>query len=336
MSDIKKIAFDKDELKKANGYQASWASKSAANKITLDTILNSKLKQALPKVEGNSAGVLKYSYLSVLYNTKRKMPFVSAYNIEGDNRNAKRGTFRPDPRVNDKDQLNKKFYDLIAGSEKDFEIGHMAAHDEMAWGDKAQLQSYRTFFYTNSCPQVKRLNAGLWRGLEQYFISEAEQVTNKKAHIFTGPVLANNDPEYVKDASFQLAKYFFKVVVFEFEKKLRSTAFVMSQLKRLRELKLIVEPTVEKFRALEAEIPFMDFAHNDVFQVDVDLVEKVSGLNFTWSGVKKIKVENGMKKLDAVEKVGGTSDLKDIQGVSESLNTKAASSRWEVKNFTWK
>ncbi len=313
----------------ANGYQAQWASSSY--KVELLQILSEKQRALLPRVDGNTLGILNYSYLSVLYNSKRRMPFVTAYNITGDNQNADRATFRSDPRVVESLQLNDDFYDLIPKSDKDFEIGHMAAHDEMAWGNEAQLQAYRTFFFTNSCPQVKRLNAGLWRGLEQYFIREAKQLKNKKAHFFTGPVLSPHDPKYIDDPSVQIPLFFYKVVVFEFEARLCCTAFMMSQAKRVRELKLIEEKATEKFRPLDKEMPFMDYNYGEVFQVDVSLVEKATNLTFSWPGVQAVKVPGGMEKLEAIGDVGSSSDLKKVIETKELERLRKPA----VKNFRW-
>lgn len=333
---IKAKAFDLEELKKLNGYQSRWASRQI--EVGLHQILNAEQKTKLPKVDGRADGILHYSNLSILYNQKRKLPFLAAYNIAAGNKETKRTSFQTDPRILDTIQLNDDFYKIIKGSDQDFEIGHMAANDEMAWGDEAQLQSYRTFFFPNSCPQVERLNAGLWRTLEQYFIKEAVEITNKNAHIFTGPVLNPTDPPYVYEPSIQLPLYFFKMVVFEYRGSLHSTGFIMSQEKRLKELKIIPTRKRTEMKMLEEqESPFMDYKHEDLFQVDIELIEDLSKLNLKWNQIKRIKIPGSIEKLEVISKVGSAGDTRGLTG-NKSLNEKLSSTSqptFQVQNFRW-
>src|SRR6478752_540063 len=103
---------------------------------------------------------------SVLYHSTRRVPFVSAYNIDGNKKKEgikRANKFRADPRIDPSIQLSQKgFYDLITGK-TEFEIGHMAANNEMAWGTNAQAQAYQTFHFPNSVPQAENLNTGIWK-----------------------------------------------------------------------------------------------------------------------------------------------------------------------------
>lgn len=337
MSGYLSEAFNLENLKEATGYKSRWAQKTIL--VDLEKIVPNDLTHLLPTVDGNNSGILNYNHLSVVYNSDRKLPFFSAYNIGPENLTVKRTSFKKDDRILHDIQLSKDFYDLIPNSDKDFEIGHMAAHDEMAWGEDAQLQAYRTFFFPNSCPQVKRLNAGLWRGLEQYFIKEAKEVTNKKAHIFTGPVLKANDPDYTYFPSFKLPLYFFKVVVFEYNGELKSTGFIMSQKTRLEELGLIDNAfTAHKLVDGEEDIPFMDYNHKEIFQVDITFINNLTGLNFRWSKVRPITVPDGSRKLDVIAKVTQTGDIKLAPSyitVTVDEGEVLADSKIEVSNFLY-
>ena len=75
----------------------------------------------------------------------------------------------------------------------------------------------------------------------------------------------------------------------------------MSQLKRLKELKLILEKTefIEKI-IMEERTPFDDYQHKDIFQVDISFIEKMTGLKFNWKGVKKLTVPNCFYKLKSI------------------------------------
>lgn len=230
-------------LKSSCGYIDTFIDGSTV--ISIDNILTTEQKKMLPEVDSNASHLLRYTMLSIWYNKERKIPFVAAYNIDGSLKRtgAKRVQFQVDPRILPGQQLNNSFYNLIYNSkETEFEIRHMASHNEMAWGLKKEIQAQQTFHFTNSVPQLKKLNSGLRSKLESYIITETDETQNQRISVFTGPMIADDDPSYIKDRSFQLPLFFFKIIVFSFEGKLYSTAFVMSQLKKLRELELIDAP----------------------------------------------------------------------------------------------
>lgn len=115
------------------------------------------------------------------------------------------GAFRADPRVHTSFQLNEEFYDLVQVPQPiEFHVGHMASHNEMSWGVDASRQAQQTFFYTNSVPQVAKLNGGLWSKLESYVIDETNDAGNKRIAVFTGPMLADTDPDYKHKEVFQV------------------------------------------------------------------------------------------------------------------------------------
>jgi len=155
----------------------------------------------------------------------------------------------------------------------------------------------------------------LWSKLESYVIAETGEADNKRISVFTGPMLKDDDPTYVKDRSFRLPLYFFKIVVFPFEGVIYSTAFVMSQLKRLQELELIDETERGFEKAELVPRPFSDYNHREVFQVDIDLVETYTGLNFSWPEVERIVVPNMEKKLEKISKTGGKTGIKAFESL---------------------
>ncbi len=316
--------FDIAVLKKCTGYNEKFI--DGKTPVTLNVLGNSH-KMALPKVDGNTKGILHYTNLSVWYSKTRKVPFVSAYNIDGSSKAAvpRASAFKPDPRIDEKLQLEKLY-----GLEKDFtefEIGHMASHSEMSWGTDSKVKAFQTFHYTNSVPQVERLNSGLWGKLETYVVEEVAEAKNKKICVFTGPMLKKVDPAYVNDKTFKVPLFFYKVVVFSYENKLHATAFVMSQHKRAIELQLIPQNTkpVSKGFVREKAEPFSDYQHKEVFQVNLDLVEKYTGLKFGWKSVKRIEVAMGEHKLEEIAKIGSGEDLKkrrSFKGPEESLTVR--------------
>jgi endonuclease G len=308
-------AFSKEALLACTGYDAGFISNKAD--ISVDGILTTGQKKLLPAVEGNGNGFLHYDNLTVLYNATRRVPFVSAYNIDGSSKKTvKRAPkFKSDPRIDAGVQLSEKgFFDLWKDPNfTEFEIGHMAANNEMAWGDNAQLQSFQTFHFPNSAPQAENLNTGIWKSLESYMIKEAASDTNNK-HIcmFTGPVLRDDDPLYVKDKTFRIPLLFFKVVVFMTDKGVFSTAFLMSHEERLREHKMFITKSAGQGIAEETTF-FDDFPYKLVFQVDVDLLEDLTALSFKWNGVSRIKVPQQKNQVVRIRKIKDSTDAKDIE-----------------------
>ncbi len=321
MDSLLKKAFAKETLVASKGYLPKFID-SAVN-IDIDRVLPKRYKDLLPDVEGNKKRTLHYTDLSVLYNSERRVPFVSAYNIDGaiKTKGIKRaGSFKKDPRIAPEIQLGEPFYDLRKGNETEFEIGHMAANNEMAWGADAQLKAYQTFHFPNSVPQAENLNTGIWKTLESYIIDEAGTVKdNKKICVFTGPLLAASDPGYIEEPGFKIPLLFYKVIVFKTAKGLYSTGFLMSHEEKMKELNmfapgLIFEKTLVPGKE---ETNFDDFKYKKVFQVNMNYLEEQTGLSFSWPGVKKVKVPNVKNQIEKIRKIKGAEDAAKAIGSLE-------------------
>jgi DNA/RNA endonuclease G (NUC1) len=81
MATIRDLAFAKESLLSCDGFNPLFITNRTS--ISLDKTLPNVLKQALPDVEGNRKKILNYTNLSVLYHADRRVPFLSAYNIDG-------------------------------------------------------------------------------------------------------------------------------------------------------------------------------------------------------------------------------------------------------------
>jgi endonuclease G len=339
MPTLLQTAFAKETLLQCTGYQPKFIDETV--NISVDTIVPKKLRNCLPVVEGEAKGKLHYTGLSVLYNCERRLPFVSAYNIDGAKKSStvkRAGKFRADPRIAADVQLGEDFYDLRKSGETEFEVGHMAANNEMAWGKAAQLQSYQTFHYPNSVPQAEKLNTGIWKSLETYITKEAATVkNNKRIAVFTGPVLMDKDPAYVEDPSFQIPLLFYKVIVFMHPKGLFSTAFVMSHEERMKELGMFIVPKRIVRKTAEEKF-FEDFEYKKVFQINVGTLEKLTGLKFTWKGVQKLKLpvdKNQVLKIRSIKDAAGAKEnMKGI--VSKKMLTTQPVTDKEIKSKKFK
>lgn len=311
--------FNITVLKACKGYQPKFVD----GKTHVDlNVLNTAQQKLLPTVSGNAHKLLNYTNLSVWYNKQRKVPFVAAYNVDGSQKKevARASSFQADPRIAKTIQLDEKEFYALVTNLTEFEIGHMASHNEMAWGDtlNSKVRSHQTFHYTNSVPQVEKLNSGLWSKLESYVIKESQQSGSQKINVFTGPMLKDTDPVYVFDKHFKVPLFFFKIVVFLHEGQLYSTGYVMSQYKRALELGLIpakTKPVLERKALIEVPEPFSDYNHKEVFQVNIDLIENYTGLNFNWPKVARVEVPNGEFKLEEIAETGGTErKIKTFEG----------------------
>jgi DNA/RNA endonuclease G (NUC1) len=347
MESILQTAFAKQTLLACKGYVPSFIDNSAT--ISFDNILSGSLKKNLPEVEGNKKGILNYTNLSVLYDAQRRVPFTSAYNVDGSSKSKsviRASNFQADPRIDQGIQLSQKgFYDLRTDI-IEFEIGHMAANNEMAWGPNAQLQSYQTFHFPNSAPQAAKLNTGIWKTLETYIINEAASIAgNKKLCVFTGPLLRSNDPGYIKDPKFQIPLLFYKVIIFQSTKGIFSTAFMMSHEQKMIEQKMFVEKNAAKIMQLAdviAEPDFTDFKYKKVFQVNVKYLEDATGLNFSWKGVKPIEVPNDKNQIKKILKISDKDEADKAEkllrkGIAPEMYTLEADlTSSEIKNNAYR
>jgi DNA/RNA endonuclease G (NUC1) len=310
MPSEKELAFSPDFLQQCKGFDTNFIKRDV--EIDLLEVLPENLKKQLPEVDGNNEGLLHYSGMSVAYNTKRRVPFFAAYNIDGNDEatSITRPPFVQDPRIPGSVQLGNDFYNLRTDI-TEFEIGHMASNDEMGRGRDGKLKAYQTFFFTNSVPQAERLNTGLWRSLESYIIDEASTVNgNGRICVFTGPVLTGKDPKYLKDPSFRIPLLFFKVILFPSNNKLYSTAFIMSHEKRLREHRMFA-PEREGMRELKPPPIFDDYPYKKVFQVNIPLLENLSGLQFNWKGVERVTVAEDKKVIQLIKGVSSAAEAKE-------------------------
>jgi endonuclease G, mitochondrial len=328
---VRKIAFSKEHLLYCKGYRDSFLSR----KVKVDTnLLPASRLKLLPKVENNPDGVLHYSHHSVYYNKKRKVPFFAASNIDGSLRipiKQRKGNFHPDPRIDEAVQLNQHgFYNLIrGGKETEFEIGHMAAYNEMHWGknaEQARLFGYETFHFTNSVPQAQRLNSGLWSKLESDIFARIPVTKNHKACVFTGPVIKADDPVYTKDPHFQVPLLFWKVMVFRWKNKVMATAFMMSHEKKLNEDGLLIKKKVPRKITRKAVKPadLLNFKYKQPFQVSLQLLQKQTGLHFNWKGVEWIQVPNDLQQVKKIRAIGEAGDITRKKALRRTAGPKGA------------
>jgi endonuclease G len=178
---------------------------------------------------------LKYQNFSVIMSASRRLPIITAANIDGSQsrRVPRISTWSFDGRLDKEDQWGDALYDSNA-----LDRGHMVRREDPVWGSPAQANTANadTFHFTNSCPQMAGVNQKVWLGLEDYVLQHA-RVDRMRVSVFTGPFFGKNDLAY---RGALVPKAFWKVVAIVTEDgRPSATAYKVDQVKELEELEFV-------------------------------------------------------------------------------------------------
>lgn len=213
-----------------NGYDEDFLGTT----LPLPSIDSSVADQVAPRTDDPGKNELEYTNFSVVMNKERRLPFFTAVNVDGAKvKEVERsGKWLFDARIAREHQLGNEAY-----AKNDIDRGHMVRRRDATWGEQAEQGSTDTFVYTNAAPQHVNLNQDEWLDLEDRILNRA-QAEGKRMTVLTGPVFADDDPQFNNNGMMQkpvqMPQDFWKVVVWKDpEKGLQSEAFVMSQRKDL-------------------------------------------------------------------------------------------------------
>lgn len=252
--------------------------------------LAQKYWSSMAKLNDSEAYLLHYPNYSILQNAERQLPFYSATNIDGAtfHKIARKDVFKgsdkwaKDPRISEEHQLG---YELYKAEKSDFDRGHMTKREYVQWGqatEEAKEAARGTFFYTNAAPQRKEVNQSVWRSIEDYILHNQAVEKTLKVNLFTGPVLKEDDPYFVtkvKDKEIQLPTLFWKVIYFtKSDRQLYRVAFLVGQKHLLKEHGIVDES--RSTEDSEEDKLFMDYKKAETYQVNVQLIEELTGLSF--------------------------------------------------------
>ncbi len=237
---------------------------------------NKEMAPFAAKLKGTQDIELKYQHYSTIQHAVRKMPMVSAINVDGNpdlrkDESAREDHWLRDNRIDQEAQLNEKFY-----TKSGFDRGHMSRREDASWGataEDAKRFADLTCMHTNACPQAPKLNRstskGLWGKLEKIILEtgvKAEIGATSKISVFNGPIFSDNDPVF---RGVQIPMEFWKLVVWKNEKKkLRATAFKLSQASVVGDI----------------DFEVLDFDKNiefKEFQCSIKTLEKLTQLDFS-------------------------------------------------------
>jgi endonuclease G len=254
------------------GYDEKFISNQTVPLPNLSTEQNDDL---VSDDEGNK--VIKYINYSLQQSASHKFPFYTATNIDGIQfkKVPRKDNWRKDKRIPKEFQFGKELY---SAPKSNFDKGHMTKREDVQWGETLGIAlnaANSTFYYTNAVPQHKDLNRNIWRSLEDYILHTETKQNELRICVFTGPVLSSSNPYFVTPISgkqIQIPSLFWKVIVFQKEDgNLYRVGFMMSQNKLLQGNHIIEE--------LESDDPlFMQFKDADTYQVNISLIEDITGL----------------------------------------------------------
>ena len=162
--------------------------------------------------------IVEYPGMTVSFNSRMHVPNWVAWELTADEtagEEPRAKSFYNDPAV----EGCPETYDY---SYSGYDRGHMAPAGDMKWSKDAMRSS---FSLANICPQVKSLNTGAWKRLEEKCRTWAQ--ADSSIIIVCGPIL--NDPirEYIGDTRVAVPKRFFKVILSPRANPARGIGFIM-------------------------------------------------------------------------------------------------------------
>jgi len=203
--------------------------------IALPKAVGVKAVDMLP-LRGTQDVELKYMHFSVIMSKSRKLPMLTATNVNG-GESKKLGRYDKwylDGRIEAHQQWGNELY-----LNNRLDRGHMVRREDPVWGADAATANSDTFHYTNCCPQMDVFNQQTWLGLENYILQNA-RVNKLSISVFTGPFFGHNDMTY---NGARIPNGYWKVVAFLKEDGTPSaTAYKISQEKELTELEFAYGP----------------------------------------------------------------------------------------------
>lgn len=254
-----------EQLTNRDGYQAQFLGKGK-KAVPLPKL--GRWAADVAPVSDDPNGVLKYRHFSVIQSASRRLPLLTAVNIDGAKarRIKRQGDWKLDGRLDRSHQAGNELY-----TNNPFDRGHMVRRRDPGWGktpSEAEQGELDTFHYTNAAPQHENLNQREWASLEDYIL-DAVETHGFRATVFTGPVLRDDDRK-VKPApgrpAIQIPEEFWKIAVTVDADTgmLNATGYVLSQGRMIRDL---------------VEAAFV-FGQYKTYQVQIARIEQETGLDF--------------------------------------------------------
>lgn len=326
------------ETKKWYGYQSNFiegyeiSMPIIPEKLTTDLAINTETGKP----------VFDYIYYSSVHSLSRKMPYYSASNIFREYwiKSERTGTFKADNRLLSGYQYSDDIYTQVnkkhTENNRKVDKGHLVRREDVQWEENKNEENAieaakATFFYTNACPQHHQLNNEIWKYLENSVLIKGHSKKPRKAIVFTGPIFSNSDPNLVfpEGINYDLKCpiRFWKVIYYVNElNELRCAAFIMShKLLMERDGHVVYKPKVRNLKdnSEKADIPFLMFEENEKYQITLNLLSKLTNLQFpnAIEGLSKNQLYSKLtiRNLDKPRNKENKSELYNLDYISVDI-----------------
>ena len=185
----------------------------------------------LPSIAGSStvqiSNELEYPNFSVVMNTApdRRMALIAAENVNGSQlySGTPRADYRLDPRLEVTEQPDNALF-----RQNVLDRGGLARRTNVSWGNDrrdAERAAEATFYYTNVTPQLSELNRRSWLQLEEELLTYVEE-RGLMASFFSGPVFADDDPEY---RGIRIPQAYWKIMVADVDGEVQAIGYLLEQ-----------------------------------------------------------------------------------------------------------
>jgi endonuclease G len=241
------------------------------NELKLSRVRADIFKVGLPELMKGEE-LIVHSAMSLVYSEQHEQAkwvshIITADIIEGKGKRS--NNFRKDPLVKTESASEKDYFlkTKKPAPEKGYtydgfgyDRGHLAPSADFKWSKKALSESY---FYSNMSPQLPEFNRKKWAKLEGLLRGYITSHPETQLYVVTGPLLNDSLPKQERSVNkMSIPKYYYKVAL-DLKNK-RAIAFIMPN--------------------KEIKYPISSFA------VDINEVEKVTGINFFY------QLEDGLEE----------------------------------------
>jgi endonuclease G len=210
--------------------------------------------------------IVPYRHFSVIVSAERRMPLVSAVNIDGTQEKSgikRTNIWKRDPRLPKDVQILEECYGR--SGEGFFSRGHMTRREDPNWGTLriAKQADADTFHATNAAPQAQSFNSPIWLGLEDHLLRNAN-LEDMHISVFSGPIFAEDDEEL---HGVLIPSRFWKIVAFVHDdtQELTVTGYIASQAVQIEGLRR----------------PQFVFGEYEDWQVSIRTISAETGLDFS-------------------------------------------------------
>lgn len=235
----------------------------------------------------NAGTPIEHTRFSLVFDQVRNFAIYTAHNIDGASilhpGIRRRNNFRLDPAVPRHIQVdNDRGY-----HRNPWDRGHLVRRRSLHWQDRdeaAQADS-ESFYWTNIVPQHENLHDTAWGQIEDWILKLADD-NDKRACIFTGPVLTLDDPEYQNkrnELPIRIPAGFWKITVIKCNGDCLAAAFLVWQRDYDRPEPLDFDPILEQVRVTTIEyltgIRFETLRDADPLRFGADITQnRVTGV----------------------------------------------------------